>query len=116
MESWNKRSFIEAGLGNIDFVQDNHSQSHNGVFRGLHYQLPPHPQSKLVRCIVGEIFDIAIDIRKKSKTFGQWVGVYLTEDNHQQLWIPEGFAHGFFTHSAPVYCESFGGCTLEYRL
>ena len=100
MESWNKKSLIQAGVGNIDFVQDNHSQSNKGVFRGLHYQLPPHPQSKLVRCIIGEIFDIAVDIRKKSKTFGKWVGVYLTENNQQQLWVPEGFAHGFFTLSA----------------
>jgi len=100
MESWNKKSLIEAGLGNIDFVQDNHSQSQKGVFRGLHYQLPPHPQSKLVRCIAGEIFDIAIDIRKLSSTFGKWIGVHLTEKNHQQLLIPEGFAHGFLTLSA----------------
>ena len=99
-ESWNKRLLEKLVFENIEFVQDNHSKSYKGVFRGLHYQLPPHSQSKLVRCIGGEIFDIALDIRKQSRTFGKWVGVYLTENNHQQLWIPEGFAHGFFTLSA----------------
>jgi dTDP-4-dehydrorhamnose 3,5-epimerase len=69
------------------------------VLRGLHYQLPPHPQGKLVRCIVGEIFDVAVDIRRSSPTFGQWVGAALSSDNQQQLWVPEGFAHGFLTLS-----------------
>jgi len=69
------------------------------VLRGLHYQLPPHPQAKLVRCIVGEIFDVAVDIRRSSPSFGQWVGAVLSAENHQQLWVPEGFAHGFLTLS-----------------
>ncbi|TBO30174.1 dTDP-4-dehydrorhamnose 3,5-epimerase [Aquabacterium lacunae] len=77
------------------FVQDNHSCSQAGVLRGLHYQLPPHPQGKLVRVVKGRAFDVAVDIRKDSPTFGQWVGVELTASNHRQLWIPEGFAHGF---------------------
>jgi len=77
------------------FVQDNHSCSSKGVLRGLHYQLPPHPQGKLVRVVRGAAYDVAVDIRRGSPTFGRWVGVELTEHNHRQLWIPEGFAHGF---------------------
>ena len=99
VESWNKKSIIESGLGNIDFVQDNHSLSSKGVFRGFHYQLPPHQQLKLVRCIAGEIFDIVIDIRRSSESFKEWVGVSLTAENFHQLWIPPGFAHGFLTIS-----------------
>jgi dTDP-4-dehydrorhamnose 3,5-epimerase len=76
-------------------VQDNHSCSHAGVLRGLHYQLPPHPQGKLVRVVRGAAFDVAVDIRRGSASFGQWVGVELTADNQRQMWIPEGFAHGF---------------------
>jgi dTDP-4-dehydrorhamnose 3,5-epimerase len=102
-ESWNQRSFAAAlGLPVEQapvFVQDNHSRSSRGVLRGLHYQLPPHPQGKLVRCIAGEIFDVAVDFRRSSPTFGQWLGVRLSAENHQQLWIPEGFAHGFLTLS-----------------
>ena len=102
-ESWNQRSFATAlGLPVEQapaFVQDNHSRSSRGVLRGLHYQLPPHPQGKLVRCVLGEIFDVAVDIRRSSPTFGQWVGAALTSENHQQLWVPEGFAHGFLTLS-----------------
>jgi dTDP-4-dehydrorhamnose 3,5-epimerase len=102
-ESWNQRSFAQAlGLPQGQapaFVQDNHSRSAKGVLRGLHYQLPPHPQGKLVRCIVGEIFDVAVDIRRSAPTFGQWVGASLSAENHQQLWVPEGFAHGFLTLS-----------------
>ena len=102
-ESWNQRSFA-AALGlplerAPGFVQDNHSRSSRGVLRGLHYQLPPHPQGKLVRCIVGDIFDVAVDIRRGSPTFGQWVGAVLSAENQQQLWVPEGFAHGFLTLS-----------------
>jgi dTDP-4-dehydrorhamnose 3,5-epimerase len=80
-------------------VQDNHSRSRHGVLRGLHYQLPPHPQGKLVRCVLGEIFDVAVDLRRSSATFGQWVGAHLSASNHQQLWVPAGFAHGFVTLS-----------------
>ncbi|MCP6588999.1 dTDP-4-dehydrorhamnose 3,5-epimerase, partial [Klebsiella pneumoniae] len=76
-------------------VQDNHSQSQKGVLRGLHYQLAPHAQGKLVRCVEGEVFDVAVDIRRSSSTFGKWVGAVLRAENKRQLWIPEGFAHGF---------------------
>lgn len=102
-ESWNQRSFATAlGLPVEQvpaFVQDNHSRSSLGVLRGLHYQLPPHPQGKLVRCVLGEIFDVAVDIRRNSPTFGQWVSARLSAENHQQIWEPEGFAHGFLTLS-----------------
>lgn len=98
-ESFNQQQF-EAAIGYpVNFVQDNHSKSCKGVLRGLHYQLPPHAQGKLVRCVVGEVFDVAVDIRKSSPTFGQWVGVHLSAENKRQLWIPEGFAHGFVTLS-----------------
>ncbi|WP_429140929.1 dTDP-4-dehydrorhamnose 3,5-epimerase [Aeromonas veronii] len=98
-ESFNQQQF-EAAVGYpVNFVQDNHSKSSKGVLRGLHYQLAPHAQGKLVRCVVGEVFDVAVDIRKSSPTFGQWVGVHLSADNKRQLWIPEGFAHGFLTLS-----------------
>ena len=109
-ESWNQRGFAAAleadGQMVPDFVQDNHSRSMRGVLRGLHYQLPPHPQGKLVRCVVGEIFDVAVDIRRSSPTFGQWVGARLSAVNHQQLWVPVGFAHGFMTlteHAEVLY-------------
>lgn len=95
MESFNQKIFEEAVGRKIEFVQDNHSKSAKGVLRGLHYQLPPFAQGKLVRCVVGEVFDVAVDIRKNSDTFGKWVGVNLSEFNNRQLWIPEGFAHGF---------------------
>ena len=102
-ESWNQQVFAAAcqsqGQSAPGFVQDNHSRSSRGVLRGLHYQLPPHPQGKLVRCVVGEIFDVAVDIRRSSPTFGQWVGAELSSENHQQLWVPAGFAHGFLTLS-----------------
>lgn len=100
-ESWNQRRFnqllLEDGQAEIEFVQDNHSRSCQGVLRGLHYQVPPRAQGKLVRCVVGEIYDVAVDIRTSSPTFGQWVGAYLTAANQYQLWIPPGFAHGFLT-------------------
>src|SRR5690606_8660440 len=80
-------------------VQDNHSRSAKGVLRGLHYQLPPHEQGKLVRVVRGSVFDVAVDIRRDSPTFGKWVGVELSEDNHRQLWIPPGLAHGFLVTS-----------------
>ena len=102
-ESWNQQAFAAAleadGQVVPAFVQDNHSRSSRGVLRGLHYQLPPHPQGKLVRCVLGEIFDVAVDIRHGSATFGQWVGARLSATNHQQLWVPTGFAHGFLTLS-----------------
>ena len=102
-ESWNQRRWQNVlashGQKAHDFVQDNHSRSSCGVLRGLHYQLPPHPQGKLVRCVVGEIFDVAVDLRRSSATYGQWVGAHLSAENHQQLWIPVGFAHGFLTLS-----------------
>lgn len=99
MESWNSKEFNYAIKKEIYFVQDNHSYSLKGVLRGLHYQFLPYPQGKLVRCISGKIFDVVVDIRKKSKTFGQWIGVTLDSVKHHQLWIPEGFAHGFLTLS-----------------
>ena len=98
-ESFNHKLFEEAVGYPVNFVQDNHSKSSKGVLRGLHYQLPPHAQGKLVRCVAGEVFDVAVDIRKSSPTFGQWVGVHLSGENKRQLWIPEGFAHGFLTLS-----------------
>ena len=94
-ESFHQQKFEEAVGKSVTFVQDNHSRSVKGVLRGLHYQLPPHAQGKLVRVTLGEIFDVAVDIRKDSSTFGQWVGECLSADNQRQLWIPEGFAHGF---------------------
>lgn len=98
-ESFSQKVFDEAVGRNVEFVQDNHSKSCKGVLRGLHYQLAPHAQGKLVRCIVGEVFDVAVDIRKESATFGKWVGVHLSAENKRQLWIPEGFAHGFLVLS-----------------
>lgn len=93
-ESFNQRAFQQATGLDVQFVQDNHSRSAKGVLRGLHYQIQ-QPQGKLVRVVRGAVFDVAVDIRKSSVTFGRWVGVELTEDNHRQLWIPPGFAHGF---------------------
>lgn len=98
-ESFNQKAFNEATGLDVQFVQDNHSRSRQGVLRGLHYQLPPHAQGKLVRCVRGAVFDVAVDIRKSSTTFGKWVGVELSEASHRQLWIPPGFAHGFLTLS-----------------
>ncbi len=97
-ESFNQRAFNEAtGLAH-NFVQDNHSRSSKGVLRGLHYQVQ-NPQGKLVRVARGSVFDVAVDIRKSSPSFGQWVGVELSEQNHRQLWVPTGFAHGFLVTS-----------------
>lgn len=98
-ESFNANAFREATQLDLPFVQDNHSKSSRGVLRGLHYQLPPKAQGKLVRVVAGEVFDVAVDIRRSSATFGRWVGAYLSADNRQQLWIPPGFAHGFVTLS-----------------
>ena len=99
LESFNQRAFNEATGLDVQFVQDNHSRSARGVLRGLHYQLPPHEQGKLVRVVSGSVFDVAVDIRRDSPTFGQWVGVELSEQNHRQLWIPPGLAHGFLVTS-----------------
>ena len=98
-ESFNQQRFNEATGLNYDFVQDNHSKSAKGVLRGLHYQLPPKAQGKLVRVVAGEVFDVAVDIRKYSPTFGKWVGEKLSADNKRQLWIPPGLAHGFLVLS-----------------
>lgn len=111
LESWNRQAFEAEGLpGN--FVQDNHSRSSAGVLRGLHYQVN-HPQGKLVRVTRGEVFDVAVDLRKSSPQFGQWVGVLLTESNKRQLWVPEGFAHGFYVVSDTADFQY--KCTDYYR-
>ncbi|MFJ4343856.1 dTDP-4-dehydrorhamnose 3,5-epimerase [Pseudomonas sp. NPDC089401] len=98
-ESYNGAVFSEVTGLRPDFVQDNHSRSTKGVLRGLHYQSPPHAQGKLVRVVQGEVFDVAVDIRRSSPTFGKWVGAVLSAENKNQLWIPPGFAHGFVTLS-----------------
>lgn len=97
-ESYNRRTLHALGLA-ADFVQDNHSRSRRGVLRGLHYQLAPRAQGKLVRVVVGEIFDVAVDLRRSSPTFGRWVGFHLSAENKKQIFIPEGFAHGFLALS-----------------
>lgn len=97
-ESFNQRDFADKTGLNRPFVQDNHSKSAQGVLRGLHYQIE-HPQGKLVRVVQGQVFDVAVDLRQSSATFGQWVGVYLDAQKHQQLWVPPGFAHGFLVLS-----------------
>lgn len=97
-ESFNQKAFNEAIGQDVNFVQDNHSRSAKGVLRGLHYQIQ-QPQGKLVCVVRGTVFDVAVDIRKGSPTFGKWVGVELSEDNHKQLWVPPGFAHGFIALS-----------------
>jgi len=98
-ESFNARDFAAAVGQDIAFVQDNHSRSARGVLRGLHYQIE-HAQGKLVRVIDGEVYDVAVDLRRSSPTFGQWVGVTLSAENHRQLWVPPGFGHGFVVTSA----------------
>lgn len=109
METYSKTAFDEAGL-HYDFVQDNQSSSKKGVLRGLHFQ-KLHPQAKLVRVLKGEVFDVAVDLRANSPTYGQWVGELLSEDNHKQLMIPRGFAHGFLVvseHAEFAYkCDDF---------
>ena len=99
METFNQRAFDAAVGRHVEFVQDNHSRSANGVLRGLHYQLPPHAQGKLVRLTQGSVFDVAVDLRRTSPTFGKWVGVELSGQNHRQVWIPPGMAHGFLVLS-----------------
>ena len=120
-ESFNARDFAAATGVDTPFVQDNHSRSAQGVLRGLHYQLEPEPQGKLVRCPVGVIFDVAVDLRRSSATFGEWVGAELSADNQQQLWVPVGFGHGFLTLSenAEVLYKASGfwnkGCERSLR-
>lgn len=96
-ETWQRKTFAENGI-DFDFVQDNHSKSSHGILRGLHYQIK-NPQGKLVRVVEGSVFDVAVDMRKGSNTFGQWVGYELSADNHLMLWVPPGFAHGFYVKS-----------------
>jgi dTDP-4-dehydrorhamnose 3,5-epimerase len=97
-ESYNARDFLDATGLRVEFVQDNHSMSTKGVLRGLHYQIQ-HPQGKLLRVVKGSVFDVAVDLRKSSPTFGRWVGACLSAENRKQLWIPPGFAHGFLAMS-----------------
>lgn len=112
METWNQKQFEDLVTGKpTQFVQDNHSKSKKGILRGLHYQTQ-NTQGKLVRVVSGEVFDVAVDIRKDSSTFGQWVGVYLSEENKRQLWVPEGFAHGFYVTSDEA--EFVYKCTNYY--
>jgi len=99
MESYNRSAFDAAVGYEVHFVQDNHSRSAHGVLRGMHYQLPPHAQGKLVRVASGRVFDVAVDLRRSSPRFGNWVGIELSAENHRQLWIPPGFAHAFFVIS-----------------
>ena len=113
METWNQNKFEELVTGKLtQFVQDNHSKSKKGILRGLHYQTE-NTQGKLVRVVSGEVFDVAVDIRKDSPTFGKWVGVYLSAENKRQLWIPEGFAHGFYVTSDEA--EFVYKCTDYYN-
>ena len=107
-ETYKRSEFAEHGIS-VQFVQDNHSRSvHGGVLRGLHYQLPPAAQGKLVRCTAGRMFDVAVDVRPESPTFGKWASEELTAQNHRMLWIPEGFAHGF--------CTLADGTEVEYKV
>ncbi len=101
LESYNKKIFLENGI-DVDFVQDNHSRSSKGVLRGLHFQRPPFAQDKLIRVTQGEVYDVVVDLRKSSGTYGKWEGVRLSEDNKQMLFIPQGFAHGFLVLSDTV--------------
>lgn len=99
LESYSQKVFDDAVGHEVHFVQDNHSRSAKGVLRGLHYQLPPHAQGKLVRVTQGAVFDVAVDMRRGSASFGRWVGVDLSGENHRQLWLPPGMAHGFLVTS-----------------
>ena len=112
-ESFNACAFAQATGLDLAFVQDNHSKSAKNVLRGLHYQLPPKAQGKLVRVVHGEVFDVAVDLRRSSKTFGQWVGQILSAQNKLQLWIPPGFAHGFYVVSE--YADFLYKCTDFYH-
>lgn len=110
METWQQREFDEQ-VGKYRFVQDNHSKSAHGILRGLHYQIK-QPQGKLVRVVQGSVFDVAVDMRKSSPTFGQWVGYELSAENHRMLWVPPGFAHGFYVMSETA--EFVYKCTDYY--
>jgi dTDP-4-dehydrorhamnose 3,5-epimerase len=99
LESYNQKAFDDALGFEVRFVQDNHSRSARGVLRGLHYQLPPHAQGKLVRVTQGSVFDVAVDMRRGSPSFGRWIGVELSGQNHRQMWLPPGMAHGFVVTS-----------------
>lgn len=112
LETWNRERYLEAGFPDVAFVQDNHSRSRRGVLRGLHFQLN-HPQGKLVQVVTGSVFDVAVDIRVGSPNFGKWVGYELSEENHRQLWVPPGFAHGFCVLSDSV--DFTYKCTDLYR-
>jgi len=111
LESWNAATFREAGF-DLDFVQDNHSRSAQGILRGLHFQTE-HPQGKLVRVTSGTVFDVAVDLRRSSPSFGQWYGVELSAANHRMLWVPPGFAHGFYVLSE--YADFQYKCTDYYH-
>ncbi len=112
LETYKHSDFVQAGIPE-HFTQDNYSRSEKGVLRGLHYQKHPHGQGKLVRCVKGSIFDVAVDIRKGSPTFGKWVGAELTEENNHLIYVPVGFAHGFQVLSA--FAEVLYKCTSEYH-
>jgi dTDP-4-dehydrorhamnose 3,5-epimerase len=111
METFRQQEFEQAGISS-NFVQDNHSKSTQGILRGLHYQIK-NPQGKLVRVVVGEVYDVAVDLRRRSPTFGQWVGVVLSAGNKRALWVPPGFAHGFYVMSP--FAEVTYKCTTYYE-
>lgn len=106
MESYNTKKFKDAGI-NVDFLQDNHSFSTKGILRGIHFQKPPHAQGKLVRCSMGKLFDVAVDLRKESETYSKWFGVELSAENKKMLWIPEGFGHAFY---------ALEDCEMQYKV
>lgn len=112
-ELWNEERYRDVGLGDVRFVQTNVSSSRQGVLRGLHYQAPPHGQSKLVSVVKGSVFDVAVDIRRDSRSFGSWYGCELSDDNRRQLWVPEGFAHGFLVLSDWALIHY--SCSAPYR-
>lgn len=111
LETWNRRTFLDMGL-DLDFVQDNHSKSRHGILRGLHYQTE-NTQGKLVRVTAGEVFDVIVDLRKSSSTFRQWQGFTLSAENQHMLWVPPGFAHGFYVVSE--FAEFLYKCTDYYN-
>ncbi len=111
MESWHEEKFAAGGI-DAHFVQDNHSRSSQGILRGLHYQIPPQPQGKLVRVLSGEVFDVAVDLRRSSLTYGKWFGMYLNDADKKMLWVPPGFAHGFYVVSEQA--DFFYKCTDFY--